>query len=35
MKDGETTPFIPGGRVTVSRTTKHSGFPPQDTRMTR
>ena len=35
MKDGETTPFTPEKRVTISLTKKHSGFPPQDTRMTR
>jgi hypothetical protein len=34
-RDGKTTPFTAGKRVTVSRTTRHLGFPPQDTRMTQ
>ena len=34
-KDGKTILYIAGKRVTVSLTTKHLGFPPQDTPMTR
>ncbi len=34
-RDGKTTLYIAGKRVTVSLTTKHLGFRPLDTPMTR